>query len=97
MVARSSTWDRVRRGARLVLSFDATGPAFTGTVTNTTKDRLCAVRVEVHLSTGVELGPTEPTNVPAGGTIAIRLPGAGAEFESWTAHPEVSACDGQQS
>ena len=54
------TFDQIRAGARLVLSYDSTANAFTGTVTNTTGNTLPRVRVEVHLSNGVELGPTEP-------------------------------------
>ena len=88
------TWDVVRRGARLVLSFDRTANAFVGTVQNTTSETLCAVRVEVHLSTGTELGPTERTDVRAGRSIDVRLPTAGEAFDTWTAHPELSACSG---
>ena len=92
-IAREQTWDKTRRGARLVLSFDAASNAFVGTVENTTEAMLCAVRVEVHLSSGTELGPTERTDVPSGKKIEVRLPTEGEAFESWTAHPEVSACN----
>ena len=88
------TWDVVRRGARLVLAFESASNAFVGTVANTTSETLCAVRVEVHLSTGTELGPTERTDVRAGQSTAVRLPTAGEAFDSWTAHPELSACSG---
>jgi hypothetical protein len=71
------TWDVVRKGARLVLAFERASDAFVGTVTNTTSETLCAVRVEVHLSTGTELGPTERTDVRAGQSTAVRLPTAG--------------------
>ena len=88
------TWDVVRRGARLVLAFERASNAFVGTVTNTTSETLCAVRVEVHLSTGTELGPTERTDLRAGQSTAVRLPTAGEAFDTWTAHPEISACGG---
>jgi hypothetical protein len=91
-IGKADTWDQTRRGARLVLSFDAAANAFVGRVENTTERTLCAVRVEVHVAGGVELGPTERTDVPAGGTTTVRLPSEGQSFESWTAHPEVSAC-----
>lgn len=90
---RGETWDRTRRGARLTLSFDASRNAFRGTVANTTQARLCAVRVEVHLSTGTELGPTERTDLAPGESAAVELATAGEEFTAWTAHPEISACD----
>ena len=86
------TWDATRSGARLVLSFDPSSNAFVGTVENTTQQTLCAVRVEVHLSTGTELGPTERTDLPSGKTTVVQLPTAGEVFEGWTAHPEVSPC-----
>ena len=65
-----------------------------GRVENTTGQRLCAVRVEVHLGAGPELGPTPRADVPAGGTIDIELATEGTSFETWTAHPELSACPG---
>ena len=93
-VDRGETWDMVRRGARLVLAYSAERGAFVGRVENTTDQRLCAVRVEVHLGGGPELGPTAPTDVLAGETIEVELASEGASFETWTAHPELSACSG---
>ena len=93
-IGAGETWDVVRREVRLVLSFERASNAFVGTVTNTTSETLCAVRVEVHLSTGPELGPTERTDVRAGQSIDVRLPTAGEAFDTWTAHPEISACSG---
>ena len=93
-ISREDTWDTTRNGARLVLSFDSASNAFVGTVENTTRQALCAVRVEVHLSTGTELGPTERTDLPSEETTVVELPTAGEVFDTWTAHPEVSPCAG---
>ncbi len=93
-IARDDTWDATRRGARLVLSFDPETNAFEGTVENTTGQTLCAVRIEVHLSSGTELGPTERTDLPSGATTEVRLPTGGEGFETWTAHAELSRCGG---
>ncbi len=93
-IGPEETWDATRNGARLVLSFDPTSNAFVGTVENTTGQTLCAVRVEVHLSTGTELGPTERTDLPSGETTVVELPTAGQSFDTWTAHPELSPCAG---
>ena len=93
-IGAAETWDVVRGGARLVLAFDPESNAFVGTVENTTRETLCAVRVEVHLSTGTELGPTERTDVRAGQSTAVRLPTEGEAFDTWTAHAELSACSG---
>lgn len=91
-IARNETWDRTRRGAKLILNFNASRNAFVGTVENTTEQALCAVRVEVHLDSGTELGPTARTDVPSGGTIEVELLMEGEGFETWTAHPEFSPC-----
>ena len=93
-IGRDETWDATRRGARLVLSFDPDSDAFVGTVENTTGETICAVRVEVHLSGGTELGPTERTDLPAGETMSVELPTGGEAFDTWTAHPESSPCSG---
>jgi len=93
-IGAAETWDVVRKGARLVMSFDPTSNAFVGTVENTTEQTLCAIRVEVHLSTGTELGPTARTDLPAGHRTEVRLPTGGEAFEAWTAHPEMSPCGG---
>jgi len=91
-IARNETWDRTRRGARLILTFNASRNTFVGTVENTTEQMLCAVRVEVHLDEGTELGPTARTDVQSKGTIDVELPTEGEGFDTWTAHPELSPC-----
>lgn len=93
-IGPGDTWDATRNGARLVLSFDPASNAFVGTVENTTRQTLCAVRVEVHLSTSTELGPTERTDLLSGEKTVVELPTAGQVFDTWTAHPEVSPCTG---
>ena len=88
------TYDVVRAGARLVLRYDAAAQTFTGTVTNTTTATLSRVRVEVHLSNGVELGPTTPVDLAPGQAVDIALPAAGQTFATWSAHPEVAGPGG---
>lgn len=91
-IGRAESWDETRRGMRLTLSYDAARDAFVGTVENTTGATICAVRVEVHLADGPELGPTERQDVGAGESVSVELPAEGESFERWTAHPESSAC-----
>ena len=93
-IGLEETWDVTRNGARLVLSFEPAANAFAGRVENTTGETLCAVRVEVHLSTGTELGPTARTDLPAGEPTSVELPTGGEDFDTWTAHPEMSRCTG---
>ena len=85
----NETFDEVRAGARLKLSYDSAANAFTGTVENTTGATLRRVRVEVHLSNGTELGPTTPVDLAPGQVAAITLPATSQPFETWSAHPEV--------
>ncbi len=92
-IGRAQTWNAIRRGMRLTLSFDEVQGAFTGTVENATAATICNVRVEVHLSGGTELGPTEGLDLAPGESAATRLPSGGESFERWTAHPESSRCD----
>ncbi len=88
---RTQTYDETRAGARLVLRYDPATQTFTGTVTNTTNATLTRVRVEVHLSNGVELGPTQPTDLAPGQSIDVSLPATGQTFATWGAHPEVGS------
>ncbi len=91
MLASDETFDAVRSGARLILSYDAPSNAFTGTVENTTNGVLDQVRIEVHLSNGTELGPTTPTAIAPGEVVAITLPSTQASFTGWVAHAEVGS------
>ena len=86
---KADTYDETRGGARLLLTYDPDQDAFVGTVENTTDDLLDQVRIEVHLSNGVELGPTTPGDLPAGQTGEVILPADGEQFQTWSAHPEV--------
>ena len=79
-------------GRGLVSSFSSEADAFVGTVENTTGEKLCAIRVEVHLDSGTELGPTARVDLPSGQTTNVTLPTEGEAFESFTAHPEMSPC-----
>ena len=101
-LALDETFDTVRNGARLIMSYDTTAQAFIGTVENTTSATLQQVRVEVHLSNGVELGPTAPRDLGAGATMDVRLDAKGQTFTGWTPHAEVgpqtgSGAEGQGS
>lgn len=91
--AKNETYDKVRNGARLILSYDANTNTFVGTVENTTNQTVSSVRVEVHLSNGIELGPTTPTDLAPGQKINVELSAAGQDFNKWSAHPEVGSSE----
>ena len=88
-LALDETYDQVRNGVRLVLSHNPQNNSFNGFVENTTEETLKFVRVEVHLSNGVELGPTTPLDLVPRERKDIKLFAKNFEFDSWTAHPEV--------
>lgn len=89
----TETYDKVRKGVRLILSYDEMSNAFLGTVENTTNRTLERIRVEVHLSNGVELGPTTPADLAPGKKRVVKLTATKKDFERWTAHPEVGSSE----
>ena len=91
-VPRERARTAIHRCIRLILSFDSQANAFVGTVENTTENKLCAIRVEVHLDSGTELGPTARVDLTAGQTTSVTLATGGEAFEAFTAHPEMSPC-----
>ena len=82
------TYDAVRNGVRLILAYDGLSSSFIGTVENVVDQTVLAVRVEVHLSNGTELGPTPSTDLEPGETVDVGLSAEGESFDWWTAHAE---------
>ncbi len=85
----NETFDSVRNGVRLVMSYEADDNSFTGTLKNTTGETLQEVRVEVHLSNGRELGPTTPVDLDPAMERKVRLVATSRDFDAWTPHAEV--------
>lgn len=83
------THDEVRGGVRLILAYDAQGNSFDGTMENVTTEAVTQARVEVHLSSGTELGPTTPTDLAPSQVVDVALAATEAPFLCWTAHAEV--------
>ena len=86
---KTETMDEVRKGMRLILIFDEQANAFVGTVENTTSENLSKVRIEVHLSNGIELGPTTPADLAAGASRDVQLTTSSTNFSTWSGHPEA--------
>ena len=77
---------------------DSTSSAFAGTVENVIKQPVSAVRVEVHLSNGTELGPTERNDLAPGEKLAVKLSSIkGQDFDWWKAHAEAGEGEGEHS
>lgn len=93
LLTMEETYDVVRLGARLILAYSTEDNAFVGTVQNTTDETLPQVRVEVHLSNGVELGPTTPQDLESGQTVEVVLSAEDQEFNGWSPHAEVGGSE----
>ena len=72
-----------------MLTYDAQSNSFNGFVENTTEKTLQQARDEVHLSNGVELGPTTPIDLGPGEKVEASLAATTKWFDGWTAHVEV--------
>ncbi|QQE12274.1 hypothetical protein JD969_02025 [Planctomycetota bacterium] len=86
--------DMTRQGARLVLAYEPTSQSFKGMVVNVSKKVLKDVRVEVHLSNGKELGPTERKDLKPGEKMAVELAANSERFNWWVTHPENGTEEG---
>ncbi len=93
-LALDETYDEVRAGARLLMAYDAASNSFYGLVQNTTDAILSNVRVEVHLSNGVELGPTADLDLEPGEVACVMLPATKEPFDGWSPHAEVGQGEG---
>ena len=87
-LALTDTYDHARKGVRLVLAFHNASSSFIGSVENVTDKTIKKVRVAVHLSNGVELGPTESKDLAPGEKSGVKIEAAGHVFEWWTTHAE---------
>ncbi len=95
-LAIDETYNVVRKGVRLILSYDSSSSAFVGTVENVIERTVSAVRVEVHLSNGTELGPTERNDLAPGEQLAVTLSSIkGQDFDWWKAHAESGEGEGE--
>ncbi len=87
--ANNETYDAVRNGVRLILNYDGTSSAFNGTVENISNEKISNVRVEIHLSNGVELGPTMSVELAAGQQEYVNLSAKNQTFNWFKAHSET--------
>lgn len=86
---KSEVCEEVRKGTKLIIRYDEAVLAFVGTVENISTKVIKKVRVEVHLSNGVELGPTKKVNLVPGEKVEIKLSAVDQKFESWSTHAEA--------
>ena len=86
-------YDDVRKGAHLKLAYDVENNIFKGSVENTSDEVLEKVRVEVHLSNGIELGPTTAVDLKPGEKVDVELKASKKEFKTWSTHAEVGSSE----
>ncbi len=91
LLTLDETYDTVRKDARLIMGYHAPDNTVVGAVENTTGGTLSQVRVDVHLSNGVELGPTAPVDLLPGQAVEVSLQATTGTFDGWTPHAEVGA------
>lgn len=93
----TDTCDHVRKGVRLTLAYHKASSSFIGSVENVTDKIIKSVRVEVHLSNGTELGPTEPMDLAPNEKTGIKIDATGQVFEWWKAHVESQSSSSRHS
>ena len=89
--ALSETATEVRAGVRLIISYNSAQRVFSGTVENATNATVTQVRVEIHLSNGVELGPSPRVDLAAGETRPVELDARGQSFTHYSVHVEIGS------
>ena len=89
--ALADTAEEIRSGIELSISYDSAREVFSGTMTNTTDETVRMVRVEVHLSNGVELGPTPTVDLAAGESREVELDAGSQTFTTFGAHVEIGS------
>lgn len=89
--SKEQTLEETKYGVKLVLKYDKAKQAFVGTIENKSNEIAARARVEVHLSNGVELGPTKPQDIKPMGKIKIHLPAKDQDFKRWSGHAEVGS------
>lgn len=89
-------YNEVSKGIHLVLSFDVEESVFIGTLENVSEQLLDRVRVEIHLSNGVDLGPTTLVNLKPREKREINLSAGENSFRSWSIHAEAGSGEHSQ-
>ena len=86
----TDTAREIRNGVELVMDYDSAQKEFVGTITNTTTATVTKVRVEIHLSNNVELGPTPNVNLAPGESKSVTLDASfQSSFNSFSVHVEI--------
>ena len=84
-------YDAVRYGVHVVLAYDSEATAFSGTVRNTTAERIDGIRIVVRLSDGATLGPAVLDAIPPDSELDVELKTERDDFSGWSVHIVVDS------
>jgi hypothetical protein len=87
-LALDEIYDQEHNGVRLILAYHRASFSFIGSVENVTDKAIKRVRVEVELSNGAELDPTEPRDLDPGEKSGVKIEATEQVFEWWKARVE---------
>lgn len=88
-----STYDVTKKGVRLILKYDKEINSFVGSMENISNKTVKKARVEVHLSNGIELGPTTPINLAPKAKQDLIIKATEKSFEGWSTHAEIGSSE----
>ena len=80
-----------KKGIQLLLKYNKTTNEFKGFIQNKTSKSIERARVEIHLSNGIELGPTIPMTLKSRQKKEIIIKATEKGFSSWSTHVEVGS------
>jgi|AntRauTorckE6833_2_1112554.scaffolds.fasta_scaffold01558_6 hypothetical protein len=93
--SKTETLKKSSKGIRLSLSFDTNSNALTGTVENTTEEKLCGVEVAASAKNGTSFDATVVGDLEAGQSKEIEIATEGTAFEKWSAETNMAPCGNQ--
>ena len=92
----NETYNMNLAGVNIYLDYDPEANLFNGYIENTTENIITRVGIRIHLSSGVELGPTPAVDLMPGERKELSLSAKNFEFESWSVYPEIGGNESQQ-
>ena len=78
-----------KHGIQIELAYDRPSNSFVGFMKNVSDKTIEKARVEIHLSNGIELGPTKPVILEPGMNLDLKIKATEEDFTGWIAHAEV--------
>jgi hypothetical protein len=93
--SKAETLTKSRKGIRLSLSFGESANAFTGTVENTTEEKLCGVKVIASAENGTSFNAVGIGDLEAGQSKDVQIATEGTTFENWSAETNMAPCGNQ--